>query len=68
MALLTALILIGFGALLGYGYFHLRKKPADNMADQDFVDCQAISHSKSEIAACYINKKTAKIKHELNID
>ncbi len=68
MGLIGSLMLLAIGAVIGYAYFHLRKKPSDHLADQDFLDCQSSIGSNKDLAACYIDKKSRKIKAELNID
>ena len=67
--IITALILLGIGALLGYGYFHYRKKPTDHFADQDYIDCESsnVGASKDQVAMCYIDKKSKKMRKELNL-
>ncbi len=67
--IIVAIILLGIGALMGYGYFHYRKKPTDHFADQDYLDCETSNKggSKEQVGACYIDKKAMKIRRELNI-
>ncbi len=67
--IITAIILLSVGALLGYGYFHYRKKPTDHFVDQDYIDCETSNKggSKEQLGACYIDKKAKKIRQELNL-
>jgi hypothetical protein len=67
VGLITALILVSVGVIIGYAYFHYRKKPSDHLADQDYIDCSDKTTSKSELATCYIDRKSMKIKKELGL-
>ena len=67
MGLIGGLLLIALGVFIGFAYFHLRKKPSDSLVDQDYLDCEKVTSSKSDLAVCYIDKKSAKIKKELNL-
>lgn len=72
MNLFTGLIVLALGAVLGYLYFRYGRHSSRYLAaDQDLIDCQADSEGKSlsnkDLAVCYIDKKSKKIKQHLEI-
>ncbi|MBW8879896.1 MAG: hypothetical protein JF615_00330 [Asticcacaulis sp.] len=72
MTLMLGLFLLALGAVLGYLYFPYGRHTHQYLAaDQDLIDCQADAGGKSasnkDLAACYIDKKSKRIKEHLQI-
>ena len=71
MGLITALVLLVIGAVLGYAYFRNKYKQEHLLSDTDFIECQTDAMgnpvSNKDHAVCYIDKKSKKIKSHLNI-
>ena len=67
MQIIGELVLVAIGIVIGFAYFHYRKRPSDHLMDQDYIDCAGTTTSKADLASCYIGKKTKKIKKELDI-
>jgi len=73
MTLMLALIILAIGAALGYLYFRYGRHTQTYLAaDQDLIDCQADYEGKSasnkDLAVCYIDRKSKKIKDHLGVD
>lgn len=60
-----AVLLILVGVLIGYGIFVKRSDPLHLEMDQDFVDCQDQASNSGDLVACYVDKKTRKVKDYL---
>ncbi len=71
MGLITALVLLAIGAVLGYAYFRNKYKSEHLLADTDFIECQTDPLgqpvSGKDHAACYIDRKSKKVKAHFDI-
>ncbi len=71
MEILIALALVAIGAVIGYAYFRNKYKSEHMLADTDFIECgtDAMGHpvSNKDHAACYIDRKSKKIKAHLDL-
>lgn len=61
----AAVLLILIGVAIGYAVFVKRADPYKLEIDQDFVDCQDMAGSNSELIVCYVDKKARKVKDYL---
>ena len=72
MNLMLGLVILAIGAVLGYVYYRYGRHSSQYLAaDQDLIDCQSDFEGKSasnkDLAVCYIDKKSKKIKQHLDI-
>ncbi len=72
MGLIGAMILLLIGGVIGFAYFKYRQRRADAwISDPDYLDCEDATRGKADagkqLAVCYIDKKSTKIKQHLNL-
>ena len=71
MEIIIGLALLFVGALGGYAYFRNKFKSEHMLSDPDFIECQSDAMGKpvsnKDLAMCYVDKKSKKIKQQLDI-
>ncbi len=71
MEIIIGIVLLAIGALCGYAYFRNKYKSEHFLADTDFIECQTDATGRpvsgKDHAACYIDKKSKKIRQHLDI-